>query len=744
MTYGAGGSTREKTVELTKWIKQDLGIEAMAHLSCVGTTREELLAILDGIQASGIENVLALRGDPPRGETEWRPHPGGLHYSTELAALISGAYPFSIGAACFPEVHPEAVDMAHDLRFLKDKLANGVAFLITQLFFDNELYFHFLEEARAVGIEAPIIPGIMPITDVKQIKTITGMCGASIPAALLAQLERRSEDPEAVLQLGVAYSTLQCAELLARGAPGIHFYTLNRSPATRAILSALKLLRPVGGPPGRGGGRVVSKGIRTATVAALTIASLAGIGGSAQAQGTPALAKTQTIHSENWLHPPKVRVSGQDPDPGAGDLFLDAQNSIQAGPLILDPTGQLIWFKPMRRTGAFNVEVQSYQGNSVLTYWQGQVVPPGVGNGVDVILDHTYTTIATVHAGNGYHADLHEFQITPRGTALISAYAPVPANLQSVGGPPNGTVLDSVIQEINIAAGKVLWQWRAFTHVPLADSCVGVGAPFDYFHLNSIQQLPGDKLLVSARHTCAVYEIDKRTGKIVWQLGGKHSSFRMGRGTGFAWQHDAHLDGNTLTVFDNAAGPGPATERQSRALRVRLGFKTRRATLVRAYTNTPSVLSSNEGSVQTLPDGNTFVGWGGSPYFSEFGPGGQQLFSAHLPSPMQSYRAYRFPWWGQPVTTPSIAAASAPAGGTTVYASWNGATDVASWQVLAGPISSLLLPVGQFPKTSFESSMQVTSAGPYFQVQALGAGGQVLGTSATVELSGSSTARRGR
>jgi methylenetetrahydrofolate reductase (NADPH) len=244
VTYGAGGSTRTRTVGLTKWIKQELGIEAMAHLSCVGTTREELLEILDGIQASGIENVLALRGDPPRGESEWTPHPGGLHYSTELAGLISGSYPFSIGAACFPEVHPEAPDMAHDLRFLKEKLANGATFLITQLFFDNELYFRFVDEARAAGVDAPIIPGIMPITDVKQIKTITGMCGATIPDGLLAQLELRSEDPDAVLQLGVAYSTLQCAELLARGAPGIHFYTLNRSPATRAILSALKLLRP--------------------------------------------------------------------------------------------------------------------------------------------------------------------------------------------------------------------------------------------------------------------------------------------------------------------------------------------------------------------------------------------------------------------------------------------------------------------------------------------------------------------
>jgi methylenetetrahydrofolate reductase (NADPH) len=244
VTYGAGGSSRGRTLELTKWIKQELGIEAMAHLSCVGSTREELSAILDDMSEAGIENVLALRGDPPRGQTDWEPHPGGLSYSTELASMIRADYDFCIGGACFPEVHPEAPDLAHDLRFLKEKVDSGVSFLVTNLFLDNELYFRFVDEARAAGIEVPIVPGIMPITNLGQIKTMTGMCGASIPEELLEALQWRSHDPEAVLQLGVSYATLQCAELLARGAPGIHFYTLNRSHATRAILSALKLLRP--------------------------------------------------------------------------------------------------------------------------------------------------------------------------------------------------------------------------------------------------------------------------------------------------------------------------------------------------------------------------------------------------------------------------------------------------------------------------------------------------------------------
>ncbi len=245
VTYGAGGSTQDRTLEIVTYLKRELGLEAMAHLTCVGASREDLRGTLDGIVDAGVDNVLALRGDPPRGQTDWTPHPEGFHYSTELASLIAGTYPqLAIGAAAFPEVHPQAVDMASDLRFLKEKVDAGASFLITQLFFDNELYFHFVEEAREIGIDVPIIPGIMPITNVAQIKTITGLCKATIPPTLLEQLEARAENSDAVIELGVAYATLQCAELLARGAPGIHFCTLNRSPATRAILSALRLLRP--------------------------------------------------------------------------------------------------------------------------------------------------------------------------------------------------------------------------------------------------------------------------------------------------------------------------------------------------------------------------------------------------------------------------------------------------------------------------------------------------------------------
>jgi methylenetetrahydrofolate reductase (NADPH) len=244
VTYGAGGSTRDRTVEITTSIKRDFGIEGMAHLSCVGEPVSRLREILDEIAAAGIDNVLALRGDPPRGEAEWRPHPEGLRSSPELIELIASDYDFCIGAACFPEVHPEAPDLEHDLRFTKRKVDAGASFLITQLFFDNELYFDFVREARAAGIDVPIIPGIIPVTNYAQIKRFTEICGASIPPELERELAARADFPDAVKDLGVAYATAQCGELLARGAPGVHFYTLNRSPATRAILAALRAMRP--------------------------------------------------------------------------------------------------------------------------------------------------------------------------------------------------------------------------------------------------------------------------------------------------------------------------------------------------------------------------------------------------------------------------------------------------------------------------------------------------------------------
>jgi methylenetetrahydrofolate reductase (NADPH) len=244
VTYGAGGATRDGTVEIAERIKREHGLEVMAHLSCVGETREGLTSILDRYAAIGISNVLALRGDPPRGEAEFTPPPDGLSSAAELAALISDGYDFTIGGSCFPEVHPEAVDLDADLAYLKTKVEAGARFLITQLFFDNHVYFDFVAAARDRGITVPIIPGVIPITSFGQVTRICDLCGASIPADLAEAMAALGDDPEAEALLGVAFAAGQCEELLAAGAPGIHFYALNRAPGTRAVLAALRASRP--------------------------------------------------------------------------------------------------------------------------------------------------------------------------------------------------------------------------------------------------------------------------------------------------------------------------------------------------------------------------------------------------------------------------------------------------------------------------------------------------------------------
>jgi methylenetetrahydrofolate reductase (NADPH) len=245
VTYGAGGTTRETTIDIVANLKDHYGIEAMAHFTCVNATRDELRATLDRMRDAGVENVLALRGDPPAGQERWTQTEGGLEYSRELVELIRAEYPeFVVGGAAFPETHIHATSPEDDIRFLKEKVDAGMQFLITQIFFENAHYFDFVTRARDAGVEVPIIPGVMPITSYEGVKRMTTLSAAELPEGLERELEFRREDPEAVAELGVSYATLQAADLLARGAPGIHFITLNRSPATRAILSALRLMQP--------------------------------------------------------------------------------------------------------------------------------------------------------------------------------------------------------------------------------------------------------------------------------------------------------------------------------------------------------------------------------------------------------------------------------------------------------------------------------------------------------------------
>ena len=247
VTYGAGGSERARTVELVKRLKRDVEVEPVAHVTCVGSSREEIAGVLDEVAAAGIQNVLLLRGDPPRGEKTFAAHPDGFAHASDLVAFVRSQperWRFCVGGAAYPEGHPETRDLSRDLAHLKVKVDAGVDFLVTQLFFENAHYFRFVERARAAGISAPVLPGVMPLTSVDQIERFTAMCGASIPPPLQAALEVRRADPDASLQFGVAYASLQAADLLRRGAPGIHFYTLNRSPSSRAILAALRASTP--------------------------------------------------------------------------------------------------------------------------------------------------------------------------------------------------------------------------------------------------------------------------------------------------------------------------------------------------------------------------------------------------------------------------------------------------------------------------------------------------------------------
>ncbi|MFL5821880.1 MAG: arylsulfotransferase family protein [Solirubrobacteraceae bacterium] len=437
---------------------------------------------------------------------------------------------------------------------------------------------------------------------------------------------------------------------------------------------------------------------------------------------------TQTFHSQVDFHPPVVKVTS-DPDTSSGDIFLTPNNSPQVGPLILDSRGRLVWFRPLRYS-AFNLEVQKYRGRRVLTWWQGRVVNGHGAGGKNLILDRSYRQVAELHGGYGYSSDLHEFQITPQGTALIDAYVPVRTNLSSVGGPRNGTVLDCVIQELDIRTGRVLWEWHALGHVPLTASyrapSGGHGA-YDYFHLNSIQQQPGRRLLISARNTWSVYLIGERTGKVIWTLGGKRSSFRMGSGTNFEWQHDARLHGHTLSVFNDAGLP--QEEFQSSAKRLDLNRNAMTARLRRTFTHAPPLLAGSEGNAQLLLGGKMFVGWGSTADFSEYSAAGRQIFNGTFVRPVNSYRAYRFHWSGHPRTRPPLAVVPGPDGSLKVYASWNGATEVTAWRVLGGDRRAFRGFRRSPRRQHFESMIRLRTEPRDLAVQALDSSGHVLGTS---------------
>ncbi len=450
----------------------------------------------------------------------------------------------------------------------------------------------------------------------------------------------------------------------------------------------------------------------------------------------------QRFRSRPDLEPPIVSVHRRAGNAAPGDVFLAPYGvPAQAGPMILSADGGLVWFEPLPRPSvATNLRVQQLDGAPVLTWWQGTITNHGFGVGVDEIVGSGYQSIAVVKAGNGLQADLHEFQITPSATALLSAYYPVRCNLASVGGSADSAVTDSLLQEIDIKTGLVMFQWTSLDHVPLrASYSLARGAstawPYDFFHLNSINLDPDGSLLISSRNTWAAYDIDAATGRIRWTLGGKHPTFIEEPGATTVYQHDARAVGvDTYSLFDN--GASPQQHLQSRGVVLTVNPQTRTVSRLAQFLHPGHpLLADSQGNLQALPDGHWFIGWGQEPDFSEFDTRGALLFDASLPSGYESYRALRFPWTGTPHTLPALAlAVAATPGDGTAYASWNGATTVARWELLEGPAPTALAQVGARGRSGFETTIPLLrgSADRFAEVRALDAAGATLASSAPV------------
>jgi len=527
-------------------------------------------------------------------------------------------------------------------------------------------------------------------------------------------------------------------------AGGLHRYSANRG-------ASFVLTQPLT-PGERVSARVRLAG-RPTIAFAFTVARLANV---PPVINLPARQPAKLDHfvSRPGLVPPHITVLKQ----GAGrdgDVFItplpspivhpESNNAISihpvgpGGPMILDKRGKLVWFDQLPTPlVATNFRPQSFAGHQVLTWWQGPVTLSAFGIGEGVIADLSYRTLRTVKAGNGYSTDLHEFVLTPSGDALLTSYSPVLVHLAGTAPGALSPLLDSIAQEVDVRTGLVVWEWHSFGHIPLADSYAtpANSADYDAYHLNSLQLLPGNRLLVSARDTSAVYLVDRASGRILWRLGGKASSFRLQPGARFYFQHDAQMVGpHKVRLFDDEAGP-PFEAPASRALILRLDLRRRSAAVLRSYRRPGNhTLAQSEGSVQPLPGGSVFVGFGSTQFFSEFSATGRLLFDASLPVDDGSYRAYRFSWSATPTTRPTAAARRTSPTRVSLFASWNGATTVARWQVLAGPSPSALRPTTSVCRTGFETRINVSNSTGSFAVRALSASGHVLATSRVVQAS---------
>ncbi len=426
-----------------------------------------------------------------------------------------------------------------------------------------------------------------------------------------------------------------------------------------------------------------------------------------------------------------------------GYIFLTpASGTGLWGPLIVDDKGSPVWFKkvPDPATVAIDFKPQQYRNKPVLTWWEGTIGGTGgqgVGQGEFVIADQNYREITRVRAAGTEQADQHDFVITPRNTAIFWVYDPVPYDLTPVGGPADGVLHDGVIQEIDIATGKKVFEWRARDHVALDESYAplpqgdSAHLPYDYFHANSVGLDADGHLLVSARHTWACYKINKRSGEIMWRLGGKKTDFTIGPNANFSWQHDIRRrrDG-TYGMFDNGAGVTKERE-YSRGLVLRLDEQAKTATFVREFVHPNRISAPTQGSFRELADGGTFIGWGQSPYFTEYTPDGAVRLDGHLPLDNQSYRAYKAEWAGEPLDQPALGL-QAEGGKVTVSMSWNGSTKVAKWRANVGGQPRELAPAGETARTGFETTLMVDGSPEYVVAEALDTNGKVLGASSAI------------
>ncbi|HEY0001392.1 MAG TPA: arylsulfotransferase family protein, partial [Actinoplanes sp.] len=426
-----------------------------------------------------------------------------------------------------------------------------------------------------------------------------------------------------------------------------------------------------------------------------------------------------------------------------GYIFLTpASGAGLWGPLIVDDKGSPIWFKkvPDPATVAIDFKVQRYRGKPVLTWWEGTIGGTGgqgVGQGEFVIADTSYREITRVRAAGTEQADQHDFVITGRDTALFWVYDPIPYDLSPVGGPADGVLHDGVIQEIDIATGKRLFEWRASEHVGLDESYAplpqgdSAHLPYDYFHANSVGVAADGNILISSRHTWTSYKLDKSTGAVIWRLGGKKTDFRLDEQSKFSWQHDfrQRRDGS-YSVFDNGAGV-TKVRAYSRGLVLKLDESARTATFVAEYVHPEKLSAPTQGNFRELADGGSFIGWGQMPHFTEHGADGSVRLAGHLPLDNQSYRAYKSEWTGVPLDQPALGL-RVENGNVVVSASWNGTTKVSKWRARSGGQPGALSGAVEAARSGFETTLTVNGTAEYVVAEALDATGNVLGASSAI------------